>query len=205
MTYVRKFEHTDDNGDTLYAQHVTWTNEEDGPETQTESDDYLQIRTKRGATVYLPMRVAREFAGWLIEHAAEDPDAGWEAAKSHAHVMTVPVGHGVHAHEMTVPVGHGVAMFGGGGAGGVMLAEDCHTYSVRDGYRWQCALPGGHDGEHSYRVNTGHLCDEPYMHRCPTRADHGAGVQCVLAAGHLDEPVTPIARTHISEDGVQFE
>lgn len=71
MTYSRQFEHTDDDGDTLYVRQTTWTYEggEDVP------DAFVSIRTRGGRPVHLPLRVARELAGWLIEHAAEDPDA----------------------------------------------------------------------------------------------------------------------------------
>jgi hypothetical protein len=80
MTYSRQFEHTDDDGDTLYVRHTTWTNEASGGDVTTtrdvtSPDAFVSIRTKGGRPVHLPLRVARELAGWLIEHAAEDPDA----------------------------------------------------------------------------------------------------------------------------------
>lgn len=120
MTYARKFEHTDDSGDTLYASHMTWTNEEDS-EPYTQPDDYLIIRTKQGRPVYLPMRVAREFATWLIEHSAGEPGV------------------------MTVPPGHGVAMFGGGGNGGIGRCDrwGCKQYGeqITDNHEHTTQLP----------------------------------------------------------------
>lgn len=127
MTYVRKFEHTDDHGDTLYVQHVTWTNEED-TEPETSSDDFLQIRTKQGRPVYLPMRVARELAGWLIEHAIDLPEPEPEptiadevrarAAASPVAVATGGLGGGGGMGGFAQGSGHVVAYGGQGGQGG---------------------------------------------------------------------------------------
>lgn len=94
MTYSRKFEHTDDHGDTLYASHTTWTNDED-EKPETTPDEHIMIRTRGGRPIFVPMRVAREFASWLLEHAI-----------------------GGEGSVVAVPAGHGVAMFGGGGNGG---------------------------------------------------------------------------------------
>lgn len=104
MTYVRKFEHTDDNGDTLYAQHVTWTSEGDDPDTNP--DDFVQIRTKGGTTIYLPMRVGREFAGWLIEHCTDvepEPTVADQVRERAANAVRAA----------------GAATYGGGGGGGI--------------------------------------------------------------------------------------
>lgn len=37
-------------------------------------DDYISFKTSRGKSVWVLMHDARELAGWLIEHASEDPD-----------------------------------------------------------------------------------------------------------------------------------
>lgn len=112
MTYAQKFEHTDDSGDTFYASHTTWTRDDDDTPSTTP-DEHIALRTRGGRPVYLPMRVARELAGWLIEHAVEPqcPETYPGGRR-----CTRPAGHDGGHPESPRMVSHSA---GAGGAGGV--------------------------------------------------------------------------------------
>lgn len=98
MTHSREFHAPCKSGDNaeLSVTHSTYADDDEAG----VPDDYISFKTSRGKAVWLNMHTARELAGWLIEHAITpepEPDP----------------------QVVTVPPGHGVAMFGGGGNGGV--------------------------------------------------------------------------------------
>ena len=75
---TRGFTYVDEAGDKLTAELYTYV-QQDGAADGDKANDYIMVQTQRGRSVYLPLRIARELASWLIEHSPDDWDSGWFA------------------------------------------------------------------------------------------------------------------------------
>jgi hypothetical protein len=92
----------------------------------------------RAAPVHITYADARDLAGWLIEHAAEDPD---RCVRPDCMVI------GPHAHNPNTDTG-GYPIDDG-------TMGDCPAYVLNRGQKVQCALPDDGHEVHSYRWHRG--------------------------------------------------